>query len=325
MAAPPGRILTMGECMVELAPAGGGLYGLGFAGDTFNTAWYLRRLLPAGWTVGFASCIGTDAMSERMAAAMAAAGIDTAALRRVPERTVGLYLIDLADGERSFSYWRGQSAARLLADDPDWLARVIAGAAIVQVSGITLAILAPEARTRLLAALAAARAAGTLVALDTNMRPRLWESQEAMRAALTAAAGVADILLPSHDEEAAAFGDADPAATLARYRAAGARWIAVKNGAGPVHYWSEAGGAGRHDPAPAPRVVDSTAAGDSFDAGVLAVLAQGGALAGGVRLGAALAAEVVQGKGALVDVGTDALAGAAAGGPEEGPQAGTQP
>ena len=34
--------------MVELAAAGDGLYRRGFAGDTFNTAWYLRRELGDG-------------------------------------------------------------------------------------------------------------------------------------------------------------------------------------------------------------------------------------------------------------------------------------
>ena len=40
------RILAIGECMVELAPAvAANTYKVGFAGDTMNTAWYLRRLL----------------------------------------------------------------------------------------------------------------------------------------------------------------------------------------------------------------------------------------------------------------------------------------
>ena len=56
------RIVCVGECMVELAPAGDGLYRRGFAGDTFNTAWYLRRKLPDDWTVAYGTCIGTGSM-----------------------------------------------------------------------------------------------------------------------------------------------------------------------------------------------------------------------------------------------------------------------
>ncbi len=109
--------LALGECMVELSNAGDGLYRRGFAGDTFNTAWYMRRLLPQDWTVGYATCVGTDAISDAMLAFLAGEGIDVSAIRRVPDRTVGLYMITTENGERSFSYWRGESAARTLGDD----------------------------------------------------------------------------------------------------------------------------------------------------------------------------------------------------------------
>ncbi|MCB1337512.1 MAG: sugar kinase, partial [Maritimibacter sp.] len=140
--------------MVELADAGGGLYRRGFAGDTFNTAWYARQLLPDDWSVAYGSCIGTDAMSQEMAAFIAGEGIDTACLRPVADRTVGLYMISLDRGERSFSYWRGQSAARALAEDEDWLAETMRGRRVIHVSGITFAILPPAHRARLARALA---------------------------------------------------------------------------------------------------------------------------------------------------------------------------
>jgi len=139
-------LLSIGECMVELSPTAAGDYTRGFAGDTFNTAWYARRLLPANWSVAYGSCIGTDAVSDEMAAFIADQGIDTTALRRLTDRTVGLYMISLRDGERSFSYWRGQSAAKLLADDPDWLASTLIGRSIIHFSAITLAILSPDHR-----------------------------------------------------------------------------------------------------------------------------------------------------------------------------------
>ena len=152
--------IALGECMVEIAPADGGLCRQGFAGDTFNAAWYARQCLPADWAVDYGTCVGTDAISQAMEGFIAAQGIGTGAIRRVPDRTVGLYLISLTDGERSFSYWRSQSAARVLADDAAWLAGVLAGRGVIHVSGITLAILPPEGRARLAAALARARAAG---------------------------------------------------------------------------------------------------------------------------------------------------------------------
>ena len=56
---------------------------------------------------------------------------------------MGLYLIELEGAERSFHYWRSTSAARHLADDPGGLGAGLAGAGMVHLSGITLAILPP--------------------------------------------------------------------------------------------------------------------------------------------------------------------------------------
>ncbi|MGB1035300.1 MAG: sugar kinase, partial [Primorskyibacter sp.] len=204
------RIIALGEIMVELAPAPNGLLRLGYAGDTFNTAWYARRLLPDDWTVAYGTVLGCDKVSDDIAAFMQGQGIDTTPVRRHPDRTAGLYMITLDQGERSFSYWRSQSAARTLADDAIWLARMLHGADFAYISGITLAILAPDRRRALCDALAAARGAGTQVVFDTNLRLRLWDSPDAARAGLTQGAQVADIVLPSFDEETALFGDATP-------------------------------------------------------------------------------------------------------------------
>ena len=285
--------------MVEMADAGGGLYRRGFAGDTFNTAWYARRLLPEEWSVGYGSCIGTDAVSAEMCAFMEGEGIDTSVLRRLEDRTVGLYMITLENGERSFSYWRSQSAARALADDPAWLADVLSGRDILYFSGITLAILSAEARRVLCDALGRARAGGALVAFDTNLRERLWETPDAMREGLTMGASVADVVLPSFDEETRAFGDGTPEETIARYRACGAKIVPVKNGGGDLTLWDDKG----TRTLPAARfesVVDTTAAGDSFGAAFLAGMAAGRSVDDAARGAMELAARVIQFRGALV-------------------------
>ncbi|WGW05700.1 sugar kinase [Tropicibacter oceani] len=293
------RFLCLGEIMVEMAPAEGGLFHMGYAGDTFNTAWYARRLLPDDWSVGYGTAVGTDQVSDDMLGFIAAQGIDTQAIRRDPARTVGLYMISLANGERSFSYWRGQSAARTLGDDPAWLDAILTGQDVVQFSGITLAILPPAGRTALCAALMRARARGTHVAFDTNLRPRLWEDAKTMAQGLLMGAGVADTVMPSFDEEQMAFGDITPDDTIARYRGLGATCVAVKNGAEICHVWSKDEGDYRYDPPMVPKVVDSTAAGDSFGAGFLAARAQGKSVAEATGQAADLAAKVIQQRGAL--------------------------
>ncbi|MFC3119694.1 PfkB family carbohydrate kinase [Jhaorihella thermophila] len=96
------HLLSIGECMVELAPAGADTFRMGFAGDTFNTAWYARRLLPPDWRVGYCTRVGTDAISDRMVQFIDDAGIENADIARDPDRTVGLYMIQTEDGERHF-------------------------------------------------------------------------------------------------------------------------------------------------------------------------------------------------------------------------------
>lgn len=291
--------LALGECMVEFAPAEDGLFRRGFAGDTFNTAWYARRLLTDEWTVAYGTCVGTDAVSDEMVAFMEREGIDVSTIRRLDNRTVGLYTISLQDGERSFSYWRAQSAARALADDAGWLESILAERDLVHVSGITLAILTPQGRSELCEALVRARARGTQVSLDTNIRPRLWEGMEAMRDGLLIGARAADIVLPSFDEESRLFGDSSPDDTIERYREAGARLVAVKEGAGPVTVWSSDAGTKTYRPPAVPEVVDTTAAGDSFAAALLSGLATGRTLDDAVEGAMRLAAKVVQVRSAL--------------------------
>lgn len=292
-----GRVVCIGECMVELAPADvPGLFGMGFAGDTFNTAWYLRRRLPPGWQVDYLTAVGTDAVSDRFMAFAESAGLGTAHVGRRPDRTLGLYLIELTGTERSFAYWRGQSAARTLAQDPAALDAALEGATLAYLSGITLAILPPDDRATLLSRLAEHRAKGTCIAFDPNIRPRLWPDPATMRDAIMQAAAVADIVLPSYSDEATHFADPTPQASADRYQKAGAKEVIVKDGENPIL-------AGLHKipPTPAPQVIDTTAAGDSFNAGFLAARLTGASLPDAVRAGANLAARVIGGRGALVE------------------------
>lgn len=284
--------------MVEMAPlSDAGTFRMGFAGDTLNTAWYLKRLR-GDLQVDYFTGAGTDAVSEQLLGFMRDAGIGVDQILRIPERTVGLYMIELADGERSFSYWRSASAARKMADDPAVLTRVFAQYDMVYVSGITIAVLEGVGLANLIVALKEARAKGVTIVFDSNLRPRLWPSTEVMCGAVMAAAGCADIVLPSYDDEAAFFGDASEQACLERYRTAGCTTVIVKNGPGEILF-CEGDREGVVVPDVVTSVVDTTAAGDSFNAGFLAALDQG--VEAAILSGAALAGKVIGGRGALVE------------------------
>lgn len=288
--------------MVELSPTPSAqTYRLGYAGDTLNTAWYLRRLLPEADQVDYVTAVGTDPISDQMLDFLRAAGIGIGHVQRHGDRSVGLYLIQLQDGERSFAYWRGESAARGMVRDADAVRMALTGADIAYLSGITIAILPPEDRARLAELLSEFRAAGGKVVFDPNLRPRLWSAPEEMTMGIMALAGVSDIVLPSFEDEATWFGDADPAATARRYADAGVGCVVVKNGPGDILVQTAAGKTVVRV-TPSDSVVDTTAAGDSFNAGFLAAMLQDRPLDWAAADGAALSAKVIGQYGALVSV-----------------------
>lgn len=293
------RLIAIGECMVELSGAPGGLLRMGFAGDTFNTAWYLRRELGEDWQVAYLSAVGEDETSSAMLDFMAESGVDTRFVRRLPGRVPGLYLIHLDGAERRFSYWRDTSAAKALADDEAHLAEAFAAGDAFYFSGITLAVLPAEARARLLGHLRAAKAAGKPVAFDPNIRPRLWPDKAEMRAAIEAGAAAATICLPSYPDERDAFGDASPAASAARYLGLGVGEVMVKDGAEPAVVATP----DHSEVIPAPPVgdaVDTTGAGDSFGAAYVAARLSGASAVEAAHRGHKLAGEVVRHFGALI-------------------------
>ena len=292
--------LSIGECMIEFYRRDDNLWGQGFAGDTLNVAWAVRALAP-DWPVRYLTRVGADAMSDQCIAFLVAAGIDAAHIARESDRIMGLYTIATdAKGERSFSYWRGASAARRLADDPERITRAFAASEVVYLSGITLAILPPAGRAALLAMLGAPGSRRFKVAFDPNIRLRLWDDAAMMRGAITAAARAADIVLPTHDDEAAAFGDADAAATLARYRSLGCAEVVVKDGARPAR-WAAGGREGTAPVARPVTPIDTTGAGDSFNGAYLAARRSGLGLEAAIARAQRVAAQVIQTRGALLD------------------------
>jgi 2-dehydro-3-deoxygluconokinase len=292
--------LSIGECMIELASLGGDRMRKGFAGDTFNTAWYAHAFLPETWKTAYFTALGDDRASGEMAEFMAGAGIGTNHIRRIPGRSPGLYMIHLDNGERSFSYWRSASAAKSLADDRQALERAMDDADILYFSGITLAILPPEGRTILLELAKAQKEKGKIVAFDPNIRPRLWGRKDEMLETISAGARVASIVMPGFDDEAAHFGDASVDATAARYRGLGADTVIVKDGARGATIASVEDHI--HVPAfPPQEIVDTTSAGDSFNGGYLARIAAGDMPADAAAFAARVASAVIGHPGALIN------------------------
>lgn len=299
-------IYAIGECMIELQrspAAAAGTMDYRFGGDTLNAAVYMARLLdPALARVAYVTGLGTDGMSDEMLAEWEAEGIATGAVLRLPDRLPGIYLIETdAAGERRFHYWRRDSAARhwLKAQAGQQVLEQLATARMAYLSGISLAILDDADRARLLAALARCRADGGSVVFDNNYRPRLWDGPQAARDAYREALAHSDLALLTLDDEAALYGDADPLAAIERARALGVTEIVVKRGAAPCLVWHE-GVLTEVAGEKIERVVDTTAAGDSFGAAYVAARLSGKDPQAAARAGHRLAGAVIGMRGAII-------------------------
>lgn len=292
------KIAAIGECMVEFAPDGQGAWRMGFAGDSFNTLWTMRGLLSDSDGTDFVSAFGDDEFSRQQLAFFAAHGIGIAQSPRIAGARPGLYAITLAGAERSFTYWRSDSAARRLAEDPTALAHSLADRDLIYFSGITLAILTPDARATLMAALTGARRAGSRIAFDPNYRPRLWQSADEAIEAITAAAQMSDIVLPTFDDERQLFGDTDAQATARRLTDLGVGECVVKNGAQPT-ILQAAGEAMEIAAVAGAQAVDTSGAGDAFNGAYLTARLKGEPPRAAVEFAHRIAALAIGVRGAL--------------------------
>jgi 2-dehydro-3-deoxygluconokinase len=297
----PVSIAALGECMLELQGQAFGNLRQTFGGDTLNTAVYLARCGGAGLKVHYATALGDDSLSTGLLERWAAEGVQTGLVQRLPGRLPGLYLIELDEGgERRFHYWRGQAAARSYFDTAATALEEQADALdALYLSGISLAILPQAGRERALALMARMRAAGKVVAFDNNYRPRLWDSTADARYWYGRAFAASTVALITADDHQALHGLADLDAAVAAAQALPVAEIAIKRGALPTrvglnHVWQDV-------PTEAvSRVVDTTAAGDSFAAGYLGQRLRGVPPDQAAAFGNRLAARVIQHPGALI-------------------------
>jgi 2-dehydro-3-deoxygluconokinase len=291
------RVASIGECMIELKQAGGGLYSRGFGGDTLNTAVYLARL---GVTVDYITALGDDPLSSEMIAGWEAEGVGTSKVARLASKLPGIYLIGTdAKGERRFFHWRESAAVRSLLDLPETadLLRSLGTYDLIYLSAITLAIFRDEGRAQLLAALREARTRGTRVVFDTNFRIRLWRDLDAGRRVYDAAFQTADIVLASSEDLQLLF-PGEGADDFLRRIPTGEVVLRLAEPASLVRI---AGATHRLEAEPvAAAVVDTTAAGDSFAAAYIAARLADADPVDAARAGHRLAGIVVCHPGAII-------------------------
>lgn len=294
--------LSLGECLIEHREHDDGLF---FAGDTFNTALYVARYAGNDLTVQYATAIGSDAISEQMTQQWLAEGINVSAVAAIHDRSVGHYWITTnQDGDRRFSYEREHSAARVMLSDKvasQQLILALDHADMIYLSGITLAILDEAGRELLFEKLQLARLRGAQVVLDNNYRAPLWLDKVSCYQCLHQFEQTVSLMLYSLDDARAIASNDDLCAEtiIERGLSNGCQCIVVK--AGLDGYWiAEPKQAQHYSVKPVDQVVDTTAAGDAFNAGFLYGYTQNEPLTVCGEWGCDLAAQVVQYPGAII-------------------------
>lgn len=293
-------LICIGEPLVELNQTRPGEPQLlmGHGGDTSNCAIAAAR---QGLAVGYWTRLGADAFGDGFLELWRREGIDASRVPRDPAAATGAYFVGHGPDGHSFSYLRaGSAASRMTPEElPEaWLR----GTRVLHASAISQAISASACDT-VFRAFEIARAAGALLAYDTNYRPRLWPAPRA-RAIVHEAARQADLLLPGLDDARALTGLEEPDRIVDLYLGLGARVVALTLGAaGALVATAE-----RRERLAPHRVatVDATGAGDAFDgAFIAAYLRTGDPFAAG-RWANAAAALATTGFGAVAPLPTRA-------------------
>ncbi len=294
------RIACLGEVMIELRPAEKGTQlTRGIAGDTFNTAVMLSR---EGVYVRYITQLGSDPFSQEIIDFAQSEGIDSTGVFRHPSAMPGLYLIQNdASGEREFFYWRDSSAARELFSDRKQRDAVLAAVRHcdwLYLSGITVAVMAQHSEDVFLEFLRAVKAAGVSIVFDPNYRPRLWQSIAKAKFWHEMLLSFSELVLPTLEDEQALWGAASAEAVIEKCRAAGARTVVVKCPDALAIACDEVEYSECRTAYQGP-VVDTTGAGDAFNAGFLAAKFNGKPLRECLHHAHEVASRVIAIRGAL--------------------------
>lgn len=299
------KIAVIGECMIELSQKGAEV-SRGFGGDTLNTSVYIaRQVSPDALSVNYVTALGTDNFSQQMLESWQAENFDTSLTQRMENRLPGLYYIETdSTGERTFYYWRNEAAAKfwLESEDAARICEELATFDYLYLSGISLAILSQGSRDKLLSLLRECRANGGKVIFDNNYRPRLWASREETQQVYSQMLQCTDIAFLTLDDEDALWGEKPVDEVIARTQAAGVSEVVIKRGADSCLV-AVAGQPVIDVPAvklAKEKVIDTTAAGDSFSAGYLAVRLTGGTPEAAAQRGHLTASTVIQYRGAII-------------------------
>jgi 2-dehydro-3-deoxygluconokinase len=280
---------------------------LNFGGDVLNTALYFARL---GGTVSFFTALGDDPLSEQMSANWQGENIITEDIAYLPNRMPGLYAIKTDEnGERSFYYWRDEAPIKQLFQHvpKEKLNALSKNYNTIYLSGISLSRWDQFQLKILENWLVEFRQLNELnqVIFDLNYRPRCWKTEQAAKEAIEKVLPHITTVITTYDDEVLLYEDSDYQQTIKRYQHVGVRNIIIKRGAEPTILVNDSlVNDSSIDEIPhvihIEKPTDTTAAGDSFNAALLAAQNLGLSPKDSCRFAQQFAAEVIQHKGAII-------------------------
>jgi 2-dehydro-3-deoxygluconokinase len=293
------KIFFLGECMLELRAIDGTTLNQAFAGDVYNSAVYLKRCFNSINSV-IVTALGTDAISQKMRHCFVEEQLGTQLVFAHAEKVPGVYYIETDEhGERSFTYWRNDSAARKVIDfyNPTVIDELASGDMFF-FSGISLAVIEPDARAAFWQSIDTLKAAGVKIVFDPNYRARLWQSIEETKQQYALAFQSADITLPGVEDLQVLYAVESVEDVLAHLSNYSINEIVIKNGPESVLTLVD-GQLERHMITPVENVVDTTSAGDAFNGVYLGARLSALPVSEAVNKAAKAAAVVIQQPGAI--------------------------
>ena len=307
------NIYFIGECMVELRAMSAATLHQSFAGDVYNSAVYLKRCFPQV-TTSVVTALGQDNLSKKMLERFESEQINTQLVFAHDTKVPGMYYIETDEhGERSFIYWRNDSAAKKVVDflDADALEQLSQGDMFF-FSGISLAIIEESAREDFWKVVKQLKDAGVKIVFDPNYRARLWNSVEETKEQYHLAFTFADITLPGVEDLTTLYDVHSVEAVVEYLKPYQIEEIVVKNGPESV-VTKEGDTLQSHTIVPVKNVVDTTSAGDAFNGVYLGARLSNKSISSAVQLAAKAAGTVIQQPGAIAPKDIFQLAMAEAG------------
>jgi len=298
------RVVAIGEIIVDFVSTEPVPYTKArtfekcFGGAPMNTAVGVSRL---GVSAGVVTAVGGDPFGDFLVEVLRENKVDVSNVKRKEGRRTSITFVanEPATGERTFLFyrkpWTGETADSSLERediDPNYISR----AEVLHISGFALS--QQPSRGAIFHAIRIAQESDVAVSFDPTLRSDVWNSEEILRRTYRKALELSDIATFSREEAQFVLGTAEPNKAASKALKLGPRTVGIKLGA-QGSFVKTADGEVIKKPALSVKPVDTTGAGDGWNAGFLIGICEGWDLEKSVTVANAVGALVVTRRGAI--------------------------